>query len=93
LQILQLLNTLNTCIQERLMPTSIRLEKDLEARLDRLAAQTGRSKAFYLREIIAQGIEDMEDIYLADQAYARIQQGLDKTYSAEEVYRELGIDV
>jgi RHH-type transcriptional regulator, rel operon repressor / antitoxin RelB len=85
--------TLNTCIQDALMPTSVRLEKDLEARLDRLAKDTGRTKAYYLREIIARGIEDMEDIHLADQAYLRIQQGLDKTYSAEEVYRELGLDV
>lgn len=75
------------------MPTSVRLEKELEARLDRLAAATGRTKAYYLREIITQGIENMEDIYLADQAYDRIQKGLDRTYSAEEVYRELGIDV
>lgn len=74
------------------MPTSIRLEKDLEARLDRLAATTGRTKAYYLREIIAKGIEDMEDIYLADQAYERIQKGLDRTYSSEEVRRELGLD-
>jgi RHH-type transcriptional regulator, rel operon repressor / antitoxin RelB len=73
------------------MPTSIRLEKELEARLDRLAASTGRTKAFYLREIIARGIEDMEDIYLADLAYERIQRGLDRTYSMEEVKRDLGL--
>lgn len=75
------------------MPTSVRLEKDLEARLDRLAAATGRTKAFYLREIIARGIEDMEDVYYADLAYERIQKGLDKVVDANEVYRELGIDV
>lgn len=74
------------------MPTSLRLEKELEARLDRLAKDSGRTKADYLREIITRGIEDMEDIHLADQAYLRIQQGLDKTYSSEEVRRELGLD-
>ena len=43
------------------MPTSIRLEPEIERRLDFLAASTGRSKAYYLRRIIERGIEDMED--------------------------------
>ena len=47
------------------MATSIRLAPDTERRLDFLATQTGRTKAFYLREIIERGIEDMEDYYLA----------------------------
>ena len=74
------------------MPTSVRLEKELEARLDRLAKETGRTKAYYLREIITQGIGDMEDVYFADLAYERIQKGLDRTYSLEEVRKELGLD-
>ena len=40
------------------MPTSIRLEPEIERRLDFLAASTGRSKAYYLRRIIERGIED-----------------------------------
>ena len=43
------------------MATSIRLAPKTERRLDFLAKQTGRTKAFYLREIIERGIEDMED--------------------------------
>ena len=46
------------------MATSIRLAPETEQRLDYLASQTGRTKAFYLREIIEQGIEEMEDYYL-----------------------------
>ena len=34
---------------------------DAYQRLDYLAAQPGRTKAYYLREIIEQGIEEMED--------------------------------
>ena len=34
------------------MPTSIRLAPETEQRLDHLASHTGRSKAYYLREII-----------------------------------------
>ena len=36
------------------MATSIRLAPEIEQRLDYLASQTGRTKAFYLREIIEQ---------------------------------------
>jgi RHH-type rel operon transcriptional repressor/antitoxin RelB len=46
------------------MATSVRLDPSLEARLDRLALDTGRTKAFYLRELIEQGIDDLEDAYL-----------------------------
>jgi len=44
--------------------TSIRLSPELSSRLDRLAAKTGRTKAFYLREIIEGGIAEMEEYYL-----------------------------
>jgi Cytotoxic translational repressor of toxin-antitoxin stability system len=36
------------------MPTSVRLAPDVESRLERLAEATGRTKAFYLRELIEQ---------------------------------------
>jgi hypothetical protein len=42
------------------MPTSVRLNPAVEARLERLAEATGRSKAYYLRELIEQGLEDLE---------------------------------
>jgi RHH-type rel operon transcriptional repressor/antitoxin RelB len=48
------------------MPTSIRLAPDVEQRLDALAKQTGRSKAYYLRELIESGLSGMEDRYLAE---------------------------
>jgi predicted transcriptional regulator len=40
------------------MATSIRLAPEIERRLDALAARTGRTKAFYLREIIEQGLDE-----------------------------------
>ena len=39
------------------MTTSIRLAPEIERRLDYLASQTGRTKAYYLRGIIEHGIE------------------------------------
>lgn len=74
------------------MPTSIRLSPDVEKRLDALAAKTGRTKAFYLREIIEKGLEDLEDYYLAVEISERIRRGEEKTYPLEDVIRELGLD-
>lgn len=42
------------------MTTSIRLEPEIEQRLNRLVNQTGRTKAFYLREIISSRLENMK---------------------------------
>ena len=41
------------------MATSIRLNPETERRLEFLATQTGRTKAFYLREIIERGLDAM----------------------------------
>lgn len=74
------------------MATSIRLTPEVEQRLDFLAAQTGRTKAFYLRQMIENGIEDMEDYYLAAEVVERVRKGQEKTYSTAEVRKDLGLD-
>lgn len=74
------------------MATSIRLRPETEQRLDALAGQTGRSKAYYLREIIERGLEDMEDYYLAAATLERIRKGEEKVYSAADVRKDLGLD-
>jgi RHH-type transcriptional regulator, rel operon repressor / antitoxin RelB len=74
------------------MATSIRLDPKTEKRLDFLSAQTGRTKAFYLREIIEHGIEDMEDYYLAADVLERVRKGQEKVYSAADVRKDLGLD-
>ena len=48
------------------MTTSIRLSDELDARLERLASKTGRTKSFYIKEAIEEHIADLEDYYLAD---------------------------
>ena len=73
------------------MATSIRLAPETERRLAFLASQTGRTKAFYLREIIDRGIEDVEDYYLAADVLERIRKGRERVHSAEEVRKELGL--
>ena len=73
------------------MATSIRLTPEIEQRLDRLATQTGRTKAFYLRQIIQQGLDDMEDYYLAADVLERVRKGQEKALSASEVRKDLGL--
>lgn len=74
------------------MPTSIRLDTEIERRLDVLATTTGRSKAYYLRQIIEQGIEDMEDYYLAADVLERVRKGQEPVHSAADVRADLGLD-
>jgi RHH-type rel operon transcriptional repressor/antitoxin RelB len=74
------------------MATSIRLAPETEQRLDHLAAQTGRTKAFYLREIIEQGIEELEDYYLAADVLERVRKGQEAVHSAANVRSALGLD-
>jgi RHH-type rel operon transcriptional repressor/antitoxin RelB len=74
------------------MATSIRLDRETERRLDRLAAETGRTKAFYLRELIERGLEDLEDYYLGMEVLERLRKGEKYTVSLDEVEKDLGLD-
>lgn len=74
------------------MPTSVRLTPDLESRLTKLAQSTGRTKAYYLREIIERGMEDVEDYYLAAEIAERVRQGKEAVYSEAEIRRDLALD-
>ncbi|WP_404479082.1 DNA-binding protein [Novosphingobium sp. BL-52-GroH] len=73
------------------MATSVRLAPEVEQRLDHLASATGRTKAYYLREIIERGLEDMEDIYLSDKVLEDIRAGRETTSSLEDVEERLGL--
>lgn len=73
------------------MATTIRLSPEIEQRLTHLASETGRTKSFYLRELIESGLDDLEDYYLAERVMERVRQGKEKLYSLEDVERELGL--
>ncbi len=66
---------------------AIRLQPDIEKRLDRLAKKTGRTKTFYAREAIIKRLEDLEDYYLASDA----AKNPGRVYTSEEAKRELGL--
>ncbi len=70
---------------------SVRLPDDVANRLNQLAALTGRSKSFYITEAILEHLDDLEDIYLAEKRLEDIRAGRSKTYTLEEVERDLGL--
>ena len=74
------------------MTISIRLPEEIERRLTALAEQTGRPRSYYVREAIAMHLEDMEDIYLGEAALEDVRAGRERTYSLEEVEKDLGMD-
>jgi RHH-type rel operon transcriptional repressor/antitoxin RelB len=74
------------------MAVSIRLEPEIEQRLDHLAAKTGRSKSYFLRELIESGLDDHEVFYLADLAMQRVRKGTEQILSAEQVRKNLELD-
>ena len=47
----------------------------MEKKLSALSKRTGRSKSSYMKRALAQNLEDMEDIELADQSRAEILAG------------------
>lgn len=69
---------------------AIRLPEEIEARLDKFAKRTGRSKTFYAREAILEHPDDLQDLYLAEQVARRLCTGEERSSSLEEV--RLGSD-
>jgi RHH-type rel operon transcriptional repressor/antitoxin RelB len=64
---------------------AIRLSPDIEKRLENLAKKTGRTKTFYARAAIVEYIEDLEDIYLAEERLEDIRTGRSKTIPLGEI--------
>ncbi len=70
---------------------AVRMPAEVEARLDNLSKRTGRTKTYYVRKAVITYLEDMEDLYLAEEEYRKIKAGA-KTYSIDEVRKELGLE-
>lgn len=65
--------------------TSIRLPDEMETRLDKLCALTKRSKSFYIKEALAQYLEDVSDYYIAMDRLAKPG----KFYTTKELLKAL----
>jgi RHH-type rel operon transcriptional repressor/antitoxin RelB len=72
-------------------PLSIRLDKDLDTRLERLARLTGRTKSFYLRLAVIEQIDDLEDLFLARKVARRVADGKEGTVALDELERAIGV--
>ena len=66
---------------------SLRLPEDVSQRLQRLAQLTGRSKTFYMIEAIRDHLDDLEDLYLAEQRLADSQSGQPQTIALEALMK------
>ena len=74
------------------MTITIELDPDTERRLEELAARSGQNKAVLLRDLVTNGIDDVEDFYLAHAVLGRLRSGEERVFSAEEVRRDLGLE-
>ncbi len=70
---------------------SIRLEEEIDQRLEFLASETGRTKTFYVREAIMEHLEALEDAFLADKVLAKVRSGEEKTFSLKDTMNSLGL--
>lgn len=66
----------------------IRLEPELDARLDRLAKETGRTKSYYAEQAIKEFLEDREDYLLG---IASLERNESRTKIAD-LRKELGLE-
>ena len=71
---------------------AIRLPQSVEKRLEKLARRTGRTKTFYAREAILEHLDDLEDLYLAEDRLERIRAGEERTVSLKSALKRHGME-
>ena len=69
---------------------TVRLPDDVADRLNRLVYRTGRSKTFYMIEAIRDHLDDLEDLYLAEQRLIDIRTGNSQAFPLEEMLERYG---
>ena len=73
------------------MSITVRLTLDEEARLSNLAKRTGRKRSYYVKQALAEYLDDMEDLYLVQQVDIRVRAGTEGVYTLAEVETELSL--
>ena len=71
---------------------SLRLPEQTTKRLEKLAKLTGRSKTFYMIEAINEHLDDLEDLYLAEQRLLAFQEGKSSSVTLEDVMKRYGLE-
>jgi RHH-type transcriptional regulator, rel operon repressor / antitoxin RelB len=74
------------------MAISVRIPESIERRLKALAKQTGGPKAFFVREMIVNHIEETEDYYLAAAVIERLRNGREEIHTSRKMRADLGFD-
>jgi RHH-type rel operon transcriptional repressor/antitoxin RelB len=70
---------------------AVRISKELEARLSRLAQSADRSKSYYVKKALEKYLEEEEERQIAQKAYEAYVKSGKKTYSFEEVMERNGL--
>lgn len=73
-------------------PISVRLPEAIKSRLDALAAATGRPAAYYVREAIAEHLDELEYAYTLRSEAEAIRRGEIRTTTLDEVSKDLHLD-
>lgn len=74
------------------MAISIELDTETEQHLRKLAKRTGKATNVLLQELIARGLEDLDDLHLADAAMEKVAAGAEPVYSSDQVRKNLGLE-
>ena len=72
--------------------TAVRLPDETHARLKALAARTGRTATFYIRQAVEEHLDELEDLYAAEQALIEHRRSGDRTLSLDKLDAELALE-
>jgi len=71
---------------------TLHVPDDVVAHVEPLAKAMGKTAKEYLNDAFFELLEDLEDAQIADQNLKDIRDGKSRTYSSEELRKELGLD-
>lgn len=71
---------------------AIRLPDEIEARLDKLAKRTGRTKTYYARQAILEHLADLEDVYLAEKRLEELRSERKRAIPISRLMKRYGLD-
>ncbi len=71
---------------------AVRIPKEIEDRLDRIAKLTGRTKTFYVREAILEHLDELEDVYVAGKVLENVRSGKEETVLLDDLLKEYGVE-
>ena len=73
---------------------TIRLPQELRDRIDKLSERSGRTKSYFIRQLVERGVEELEEeLRELEEIRAAIRSGRKdyKTYSMDEVLEHVGL--